>query len=67
VARAASEAKTVAGVTPLAPHPVIGAADIERFLASADVTVAKASDENASAVGRIVADKRPLIVPILCN
>jgi hypothetical protein len=67
VARAASEAKTVAGVTPLAPHPVIGAADIERFLASADVTVTKASDENASAVGRIVADKRPLIVPILCN
>jgi peptidoglycan hydrolase-like protein with peptidoglycan-binding domain len=67
VARAASEAKTVAGVTPLAPHPVIGASDIERFLASADVTVAKAADEPASAAGRIVADKSALVVPILCN
>jgi len=67
VARPTAGAKTVAGVTPLAPHPVIVASDIERFLASADVTLNKGTDEAAVAAGQIVADKRALVVPILCN
>jgi peptidoglycan hydrolase-like protein with peptidoglycan-binding domain len=67
VARPAGEAKTIAGVTPLAPHGVISASEIERFLTGADVAIAKGTDEAAGAAGRIVADKGALVVPILCN
>jgi hypothetical protein len=67
VARPAVEAKTVAGVTPLAPHPVIAAADIERFLTGADIAIAKPNGTTASVAGRIAADKRALVVAIVCN
>jgi hypothetical protein len=67
VARAAGEAKTVAGVAPLAPHAVIAAGDIEKFLASADVAIAKAAEAGAAVAGKIAAEKRNLVVPIVCN
>jgi hypothetical protein len=67
VARSAGEAKTVAGVTPLAPHSVIAASEIERFLTGADVAIDKGTDEAAGDAERIVADKGALVVPILCN
>jgi peptidoglycan hydrolase-like protein with peptidoglycan-binding domain len=67
VARSAGEAKTVAGVAPVAPHAVIAAGDIEKFLAGADIAVAKGADAGAGVAGKIAADKRNLVVPIVCN
>ncbi|HLJ72658.1 MAG TPA: peptidoglycan-binding domain-containing protein [Roseiarcus sp.] len=67
VAPAAAEAKPVAGVIPLAPHPVVAASDIERFLAGADIALAKATEAGASAAGRIAAEKGALVVPIVCD
>ena len=67
VARSAGEAKTVAGVAPVAPHAVIAAGDIEKFLAGADVAVSKAVEASAGVAGKIAAEKRSLVVPIVCN
>jgi hypothetical protein len=67
VARPAGTARIVAGVAPLAPHAVIAASDIEKFLASADVAVGKAADTSAGVAGKIAAEKRGLVVPIVCN
>jgi hypothetical protein len=67
VARPAVEAKTVSGVTPLAPHPVVAAPEIERFLTGADVATTKAGGTTAGVAGRIAADKRALVVAIVCN
>lgn len=67
VARAAAETKPVAGVVPLAPHPVIAASQIEPFLTAADIAFAKPAEAGASAAGRIAAEKGGLIVPIVCE
>ena len=67
IASAMGDPKLVAGVTPLAPHAAITAADIERFLASADVAMGKAGDDAASGAGRLAADKSELIVAIACK
>ncbi len=67
VARSAASPKTVAGVSPVAPHAVVAAPDIERFLASADVPLAKGTSGGPSAAGKIAVEKRGLVVPIMCN
>jgi hypothetical protein len=67
VARATPAPKLVAGVSPLAPHPVIVAADIERFLSEADVALGKPSDGAARTAGRIAAEKSALVVTIACD
>lgn len=67
VAPAAAESKPVAGVVPLAPHPVVAASEIERFLASADIALAKSTETGASAAGVIAAEKGGFVVPIVCD
>jgi len=67
VARATPAAKLIAGVSPLAPHPVIVAADIQRFLSQADVAMGKPSDDPARSAGRIAAEKSALVVAITCD
>jgi Putative peptidoglycan binding domain len=67
VARATPAPRLIGGVSPSAPHPVIVAADIERFLSGADVAIGKPSDQAASSAGRIAAEKSALVVAITCN
>jgi hypothetical protein len=67
VARATPAPKLIGGVSPSAPHPVIVAADIERFLSGADVAIGKPSDQAASSAGRIAVEKSALVVAITCN
>jgi peptidoglycan hydrolase-like protein with peptidoglycan-binding domain len=66
VAGSAADGKRVQGVAALAPHRVIAAPDIERFLVGYSIAPTRSGDEAESA-GRIVAEKRDLVVSILCN
>jgi Putative peptidoglycan binding domain len=67
IARSSSGPKSVAGVSPQAPHAVVAAADIERFLSAADVAIGKPAGELTSSAGRIAAEKSALVVTIACN
>jgi hypothetical protein len=67
IAQSIGDPKLVAGVAPLAPHRVIGAAEMQRFLALTSDAPAKAAPEASRGAGEIAAAERPYVVAISCR
>ena len=67
VAGGGPELRAVAGVVPQASHPIVGAAEIGKFLAAANVSLSAADKAAARSTGEIVANAAPAIVAIECG
>jgi hypothetical protein len=67
VGREALAPRMVAGIAPLASHPVIGAPDLARFLQSASIEPSRAAASAADrTAGDIVASAGAAVVAIMC-
>jgi hypothetical protein len=67
VAGGGPEPRAVAGVVPQASHPVVGGADIAKFLAAANVSLPAGDKTAMRSTGEIVANVAPALVAIECK